>query len=91
MHFGSHENWRHRQDVSMNQDDLKTLTFEQAYSLLQETVQQLEAGNLPLEESIALYQKGMALAKQCGWQLDNAELSIKKVTPVGDLVDYDDT
>jgi exodeoxyribonuclease VII small subunit len=71
----------------MNQDDFQTLSFEQAYTLLQETVQQLEAGNLPLEESILLYQKGMALARQCSWQLDHAELSIKKLTPLGDLAD----
>jgi exodeoxyribonuclease VII small subunit len=69
----------------MNQGDLQNLSFEQAYTLLQETVQQLEAGNLPLEESITLYQKGMALARQCSGQLDHAELSIKKLTPLGEL------
>lgn len=74
----------------MSQDDFKPLTFEQAYTLLQETVQRLEAGNLPLEEAITLYQKGMALAKQCSWQLDHAELTIKKLTPVGDLTDGDE-
>ncbi|MCB0212210.1 MAG: exodeoxyribonuclease VII small subunit [Anaerolineae bacterium] len=71
-----------------NQND--ELTFEQAYSQLQQTVTQLEAGNLPLEEAMALYQKGMALAKQCGLQLDQAELTIKKLTPSGDLVDFEE-
>ena len=71
-----------------NQND--TLTFEQAYNQLQQTVSQLEAGNLPLEEAMALYQKGMALAKQCGLQLDQAELTIKKLTPSGDLVDFEE-
>ena len=72
------------------QDDIQSLSFEQAYHQLQETVQQLEAGNLSLKESIALYEEGMALAKQCGLLLDQAELSIKKLTPAGDLVDFDE-
>lgn len=65
-------------------------TFEQAYSQLQATVAQLEMGNLPLEKAIALYEKGMALAKQCGLQLDQAELTIKKLTPSGDLDDFEE-
>ena len=72
------------------QDDIQSLSFEQAYNQLQEAVQQLEAGNLSLKESIALYEEGMALAKQCSLLLDQAELSIKKLTPPGDLVDFDE-
>ena len=66
------------------------LSFEQAYELLQDTVQKLEAGNLPLNQALELYQQGMALAKQCALQLDNAELSIKSLTPSGDLIDLDE-
>lgn len=66
------------------------LSFEEAYSRLQETVIQLEAGHLPLAEAMALYQTGMDLAKQCGLQLDQAELTIKKLTPSGDLVDFEE-
>ena len=50
----------------------------------------LESGNLPLEEALALYEQGMALAKYCGLQLDNAELSIKSLMPSGELVDFDE-
>ena len=75
----------------MTQKDppIETLTFEQAYSQLEETVQQLDTGNLPLAEAISLFQRGMALAKHCGLQLDNAELSIKRLTPAGDLVGFE--
>lgn len=73
-----------------NEDTIESLSFEQAYNQLEETVQQLEAGNLPLAEAVSLYQRGMALAKQCGVQLDNAELSIKRLTPSGDLIDFDE-
>ena len=73
-----------------SQNEIKNLTFEQAYGKLEETVQKLEAGNLPLEEALALYETGMALAKHCGLQLDNAELSIKRLMPTGELVDFDE-
>ena len=71
-------------------NDLEAMSFEQAYGELEETVQKLEAGNLPLEEAIALYQRGIALAQHCGLQLDNAELSIQALAPSGELVDFDE-
>jgi len=71
-------------------EDIKSLSFEDAYQQLVETVEKLEAGNLSLEESLALYRQGMALAEHCGIQLDQAELTIQKLTPTGDLVDFDD-
>ena len=70
--------------------DIEKMTFEQAYQALEETVQRLDEGNLPLAESLTLYQRGMALAQHCGLQLDQAELTIQKLTPSGDLVDFDD-
>lgn len=71
-------------------NDLEAMSFEQAYGELEETVQKLEVGNLPLAEAISLYQRGIALAKHCGLQLDNAELSIQALAPSGELVDFDD-
>lgn len=71
------------------QREIEAMSFEQAYSTLEETVRQLEAGNLPLAESLALYERGMALAKHCGVQLDQAELSIQRLTPSGELVDFE--
>ncbi len=56
-------------------------SFEQLFQELEATVQKLEAGNLPLDESLALYERGMQLARQCGGQLDGAELRIKELTP----------
>lgn len=72
------------------QIDFEAMSFEQAYRALEETVQRLEAGNLPLEEAVALYQRGMELAKQCNMQLDNVELRIKLLTPSGELVDFEE-
>lgn len=73
-----------------NQADIKKLNFETAYAQLEETVQTLEDGNLPLAEALVLYERGMALVKHCHGHLDQAELSIKKLTASGELVDFDE-
>ncbi|MFQ5578241.1 MAG: exodeoxyribonuclease VII small subunit [Anaerolineae bacterium] len=64
---------------------IESLTFEQAFAALTETLQKLEAGDLPLADSIALYEHGMALAQHCNTQLEAAELKIKQLTPSGEL------
>ena len=53
--------------------------FEELYRRLEETVEQLEKGGLSLEQSIALYEQGMELAKRCQEVLDKAELRITKL------------
>ena len=55
------------------------LTFEQALSQLDETVQALEAGGLPLAEATRLYEKGMRLARICSEMLAAAELKITQI------------
>lgn len=71
-------------------NNIQAMTFEQAYGELEAVVQKLEAGSLPLAEAVALYQRGMALAKRCDRHLDEAELSLKTLTPAGDLVDFEE-
>lgn len=60
--------------------DEKDLSFEEAYRELEATVQRLEAGNLTLEEAIALYEQGMRLARRCQAALDAAELQIEQIS-----------
>jgi len=60
----------------------KTLSFEEALTELEATVRQLEEGNLPLTEAIALYERGMGLAKQCSDLLDGAQLQVEQLTLV---------
>ena len=64
---------------------IDSLTFEQAFVELEETVRKLEAGGLALEESLALFERGQALAAHCGVRLDQAELRIRQLTPEGDV------
>lgn len=53
--------------------------FEKLYAKLDERVAKLEQGGLSLEESIALYEEGMTLARACQERLDEAELKITKL------------
>ena len=64
----------------------KSESFENLFSELESTVAKLEAGDLSLDESLALFQRGMELAKKCGAMLDAAELRIKQLVPQGDQV-----
>jgi len=59
------------------------LTFEQAFAELEETVRKLEAGGLTLEESLAVFERGQALASRCNTQLDQAELKVRQLSPEG--------
>ncbi len=53
--------------------------FESLYKRLEETVAQLEEGGLTLEQSVALYEEGMKLARRCQELLQEAELKVAKL------------
>lgn len=57
------------------------LTFEQAFEELEAIVRQLEAGQLALDEALALFERGQALAARCGALLDSAELKVRQLVP----------
>ena len=61
-------------------NDMEKLSFEAAFGELEVTVQQLEDGELTLEEAIALYERGMRLAQRCSDALDAAELQVQRLT-----------
>ena len=50
--------------------------FEESLKKLEEILNQLESGNLSLENSIVLYQEGIGIAEQCKLQLNEAKLKI---------------
>ena len=59
---------------------MNELSFEEAYAELEATVQRLEDGALPLEESLALYERGVLLAQLCAERLAAAELRIQELS-----------
>ena len=56
------------------------MTFEQAMVELDEIVRKLESGQIPLEEAVKTYEKGIELKKICEEKLKTAEMKIEKLT-----------
>jgi exodeoxyribonuclease VII small subunit len=52
-------------------------SFESSYKELEKIVEQLEAGDLPLERSLELYEQGVRLWRQCHKRLDDAERRVE--------------
>lgn len=63
----------------MAEKTAKALSFEQSIAQLEKIVAQMEQGDLPIEKSIALYEKGVALTKSCRESLAKAQLKIEEL------------
>ena len=62
-------------------NEIEKLSFEESFKELEDTVHRLEGGGLTLDESIALFERGMKLADHCGQKLDDAELKVSQLVP----------
>ena len=65
----------------MNQ---KNASFESNMQRLEQIVRAMERGDVPLEESLKLFQEGTDLVRACGKLLDEAELQVKKIMTAPD-------
>lgn len=71
------------------EDDIRKMSFEQALEALEEIVENLERGDVPLDQSIRIYERGEALKKHCDALLKAAEDKVEKIrlsrdgTPMG--------
>ena len=63
-----------------NTTDIKKMPFERAIEELESIVRRLEEGKVPLEESVAIYERGEALKKRCEELLRQAEARVEKIT-----------
>ncbi|WP_243363376.1 exodeoxyribonuclease VII small subunit [Fundidesulfovibrio terrae] len=61
----------------------KQNSFENNLERLQKIVDQLESGELALEQGVSLYKEGLSLTASCRKQLDEARLAVSQVTPEG--------
>lgn len=59
--------------------EIAAMPFDKALAELQGVVGRLESGGLPLEESITLYERGVALHDHCGKLLGSAELRVQRL------------
>ena len=60
--------------------DVKKLSFERAIEELESIVKRLEDGKVPLEESVAIYERGESLKRRCEELLRQAEARVDKIT-----------
>lgn len=64
-----------------------TASFESGFAELDQVVARLQEGGLSLEESLALFERGMLLARQCEAQLEQAELRVRRLLDSGAIED----
>ena len=66
--------------MAANNTDVSKLPFEKAIEELELIVKRLEEGKVPLEESVAIYERGEVLKKRCEDLLRQAEARVEKIT-----------
>ena len=62
----------------------KNASFEQNMARLEQIVRAMERGEVPLEESLKLFQEGTELVRACNQLLDQAQLQVKKIMTAPD-------
>lgn len=62
----------------------KNPTFEENMQRIEQIVREIEHGDIPLNESLKLFQEGTALVRKCQELLDNAELQVKEISKADD-------
>lgn len=69
----------------------KNASFENNMQRLEQIVRAMERGDVPLEESLKLFQEGTDLVRSCNQLLDDAQLQVKKImtAPDGSPVEED--
>lgn len=64
--------------------DIATLSFEDALRALEDVVRRLESGDVPLDDSITLYERGEQLRRHCQARLDAASARIERIVATAD-------
>jgi exodeoxyribonuclease VII small subunit len=63
---------------------IEDLSFEQALAELEATVEKMESGDLNLDETVAVYERGRELAAHCQALLDDVSLRVEQLVPNGE-------
>ena len=81
-----------REEIEMDKkikvtEEIKKLSFEEAISELEKIVEDLERGDIELEDSISIYERGVILKAHCEAKLKTAKMKIDKIVshPDGDF------
>ena len=73
----------------MSETNIPEIDFEATLKELENLVQQMESGDLGLEESLAAFERGVKLTRRCQAALKNAELRVRALTENDDFEDLD--
>ena len=65
-------------------EEIKKLSFEEAISELEQIVEDLERGDIELEDSISIYERGVILKAHCETKLKTAKMKIDKIVSLPD-------
>lgn len=76
--------------VVEQQGAMDELSFEEAYARLEEVLSRLQMGNMSLDDSLAAFEEGMALAAHCQALLDAAELRVEHLERAAPANDSED-
>jgi len=70
---------------------IEKMSYEEAFKELQSVVEKMESGELPLKDSLALFERGQALSGRCSELLEEALLRLRQLTrdESGELVEVD--
>jgi exodeoxyribonuclease VII small subunit len=60
------------------------MSFEDAFAQMQQVITQLESGDIPLEEAIVAFERGVRLAQHCNILLDRAQLRVQALDETAD-------
>ena len=87
------ENYEEERDVisfEENKSEEKEISFEESLEELENIVNRLESGDVPLDDAISEFNRAMILVKTCDDKLKNAEKAIAKIVRENDdVVDFD--
>jgi exodeoxyribonuclease VII small subunit len=73
-----------KKEMAAKPTPVKDMSFEEALAELETIVRQLEQGDVELEQSIAIYERGAELKKHCEGRLKSAELKVEQIVQGSD-------
>jgi len=79
------DNCAHEWRIMTRMSDIDELSFETAFEELETIITRLESGDLPLDESVELYERGRKLSERCQMLLDKAELRVNQLSEDGQI------
>ena len=72
-----------------DQEETRQVDFEATLAELEALVERMESGRMSLEDSLAAFERGVKLTRECREALKSAELRIKALTEDGDVLDVE--